>query len=42
MIVWGGIDDQHRKHYRPLDSGGVYDPATDTWTATAGGPTCTE
>ena len=30
MIIWGGWDDDDF-----LDSGGIYDPATDSWTATS-------
>ena len=30
MIVWGGYSGSAN-----LNSGGVYDPATDTWTATS-------
>ena len=33
MIVWGG-------GITPKNSGGVYDPTTDTWTATSTGTNC--
>ncbi|MBI3098035.1 MAG: hypothetical protein HYY93_07305 [Planctomycetes bacterium] len=38
MIIWGGIDSLAGTD---LDTGGVYDPATDVWTATSttGAPT---
>ena len=37
MIIWGG-----RSNNSVLDSGGRYDPATDTWTFTntSGAPSC--
>ncbi len=40
MIVWGGMSDVHIP-WAIFDTGGVYDPAADTWTATdtAGAPT---
>jgi N-acetylneuraminic acid mutarotase len=39
MIVWGGLY-KSGGTYVALDTGGIYDPAADTWTATttAGGP----
>jgi hypothetical protein len=39
MIVWGGYDAISPVH--PVDTGGIYDLATDTWTATSptGAPT---
>jgi N-acetylneuraminic acid mutarotase len=33
MIVWGGVDCSHRNC--PLNTGGRYNPSTDTWTATS-------
>lgn len=35
MIVWGGTNGA-----QVFNSGGIYDPATDSWTATAQGPRC--
>ncbi|MCI0618658.1 putative Ig domain-containing protein, partial [bacterium] len=37
MIIWGGTIDTN---YTPQDTGGIYDPTTDTWqsTSTAGAP----
>ena len=32
MVVWGGLDDGYRSD---LNTGGQYDPATDTWTPTS-------
>ncbi|MGV8039662.1 MAG: S-layer homology domain-containing protein [Thermoanaerobaculaceae bacterium] len=34
MIVWGGFVKVPPFSYEPTDSGGVYDPVTDTWTST--------
>jgi len=33
MIVWGGYFNSGGDHY--LNSGGRYDPGSDTWTATS-------
>ncbi len=40
MIVWGGESDQGIALLTPLDSGGIYDPVTDSWTpmTTVGAP----
>ena len=38
MIIWGGNYDDTVDHY--LDSGGRYNPLTDSWTATPTGPNC--
>ncbi len=39
MIVWGGVSGSASSpHY--LNSGGIYDPASDTWTATQTGGEC--
>jgi N-acetylneuraminic acid mutarotase len=35
MIVWGGVKDPPGVDYGVENTGGVYDPATDTWTPTA-------
>ena len=36
MIIWGGsIDDPMDSFGAPTDTGGRYDPSTDTWTATS-------
>ncbi len=34
MIVWGGVDEAGM----PFDTGGLYDPALDSWTDTGGSP----
>ncbi len=34
MIVWGGQNDGGNASLTLLDSGGIYDPATDTWVST--------
>ena len=35
MVVWGGTSSDGAI---PIDTGGVYDPATDSWTLTQGLP----
>jgi N-acetylneuraminic acid mutarotase len=41
MVIWGGADGYTGDHYIGLNSGGLYDPTTDTWTptSTVGAPT---
>ena len=40
MIIWGGASDRQIGSLTVLDNGGIYDPATDSWTAitTVGAP----
>jgi N-acetylneuraminic acid mutarotase len=33
MVAWGGVE--RRPSWTPLDTGGSYDPETDSWTATS-------
>jgi hypothetical protein len=37
MIVWGGSDTNHANGTTALQTGGRYNPATDSWTATSTG-----
>jgi N-acetylneuraminic acid mutarotase len=35
MIIWGGLFSDHSTYYAPLDSGGKYNPSTNSWVLTS-------